>query len=429
MFFKKKEKKSPRLTHNDNIVNSIGNSVATIEFDKVGNIKTANQLFLSALGYTLHEIQGEHHRILCDQEFIISQGYIDLWNSLANGKSISGTFKRYKKCGQEIVIEATYFPIMNDGVVEGVMKISNDITIQHNQAEVQNELISSLNNSFAVIEFKPDGTIIDANNLFLSTLNYTLDKIKGQHHRMFCSDKFYHENPDFWAELSTGKAMTGRFLRKDSYGGDVWIQASYSPVFDTKGKVYKVVKLASDITKDVMREFEISDAASIAYSTAVETSQVAQEGNKVLNDSVVLSEKMVQDINLSIQQVDKLSLLSKDVSEIVKTISGIAAQTNLLALNAAIEAARAGEQGRGFAVVADEVRQLASRTSTSTEEIDEVVKQNLTLTTELTQIMANIGSVADKTNSKVTEVSSIMNEIYDGAESVSMAVNNFKTKS
>nr|WP_228140355.1 methyl-accepting chemotaxis protein [Moritella sp. JT01] len=177
-----------------------------------------------------------------------------------------------------------------------------------------------------------------------------------------------------------------------------------------------------------MRELEISDAANIAYSTAVETSQVALEGSKVLHDSVELSNKMLGSINLSIQQVEELGVLSKDVSEIVKTISGIAAQTNLLALNAAIEAARAGEQGRGFAVVADEVRQLASRTSASTEEINLVVSKNLILTNDVTDSMTKIGSVADETNLKITEVSSIMNEIYEGAESVSTAVNSFKEK-
>ncbi|EHZ7429005.1 hypothetical protein K6P21_000810, partial [Vibrio cholerae] len=188
----------------------------------------------------------------------------------------------------------------------------------------------------------------------------------------------------------------------------------------------KIVKFASDITTEVLREQQVTDAANIAYSTSVETSQVAQGGNHVLQDSVRLAEKMVGNIEQSLQQIEQLVVLSKDVSEIVKTISGIADQTNLLALNAAIEAARAGEQGRGFAVVADEVRQLASRTSKATEEINQVVNKNLSLTEAVTSSISQVSQIANETNGRIVEVSTIMEQIYQGAENVSSAVSQLK---
>ncbi|NRD72658.1 PAS domain-containing methyl-accepting chemotaxis protein [Shewanella sp. VB17] len=422
------QKQKQDQTYNNNlIVSSLHEFLVTIEFDSTGNINSASPLFLEAMGYQLDEIVGKHHRIFCSKSYVEGKKYGDFWQDLARGKVQSGTFERYTKSGELITIEATYFPVIDENsTVKSVVKIASDVTEKENKAQNQRDLITGLNKTFAVIEFEPDGTILDANDNFLGALGYTLDQVKGKHHKMFCFDKFYQENPNFWQQLAGGNAFSGRFLRKNSLDKNVWIQASYSPVLNDQGDVYKVVKFASDITEDVVRELAISDAANIAYSTAVETSQVAQEGNKVLKETVIISQKMMDSLITSIGQVEELTSLSNDVAEIVKTIGSIADQTNLLALNAAIEAARAGEQGRGFAVVADEVRQLASRTSESTEEITRVVNQNISLTQKMTQAMGEVNNIAEQTSTRIEEVSLTMNEIYTGAESVASAVHNFK---
>ncbi|SDG96152.1 methyl-accepting chemotaxis sensory transducer with Pas/Pac sensor [Vibrio xiamenensis] len=427
MFFKNKKNTDLQVpSRTDNMLNSIRDHMATIEFNTDGTVVHANQIFLDALGYQHEDVEKQHHKMFCDAEYARSTAYSQFWKSLNQGIAQAGTFKRIKKDGSEIMIEATYFPVTENGEVTGVMKIAADVTEQSLQARRQEELVTALNKTFAVIEFEIDGTIISANDGFLNAVGYSLNQLKGQPHRMLCFDDFYQENPDFWRRLAKGEAFSGRFKRKSSSGADVWIQASYCPIFNDKHQVYKVVKFASDITLDVRREQDTADAAGIAYSTSVETSQVALNGNKALQDSVDLSDQVTHSIEQSLAQLNQLVALSKDVSEIVKTIQGIADQTNLLALNAAIEAARAGEQGRGFAVVAEEVRKLATRTSSATEEINEVVHKNIQLTDDVTKSMAKVADFSNNTNQRIVEVSAIMDEIYKGAENVSSAVNNLK---
>ncbi len=427
MFFKKKNSSdTEQATRSDSILHAIKLNMATIEFDPQGNIIEANERFLSLIGYTSTEIINQHHRIFCEKDYVNSSQYKAFWEALRQGHAQQGTFKRVTKDGTAVMIEATYFPIRENDVVTGVMKIASDITGKAIEAKGQSELVTALNRTFAVIEFEIDGTILNANQNFLDVVGYELSQIKGKFHRMLCFDDFYKENPDFWKRLAKGEAFSGRFMRQSSYGEQVWIQASYCPIFDENDRVYKVVKFASNITEDVQREQSTADAASVAYSTSVETSQVALNGNKALQDSVVLADKVMKSIEESRILIAQLVDQSKDVSEIVKTIQGIADQTNLLALNAAIEAARAGEQGRGFAVVAEEVRKLAQRTSTATEEINNVVGKNIQLTDSVTNSMSDVLAFSSDTNQRIVEVSSIMDEIYRGAENVSSAVGSLK---
>ena len=327
------------------------------------------------MGYPVEELRGKHHRLFCEEPYTRSEEYARFWRALGEGEAMSGTYLRLDKSGREVWLEASYMPIIGaDKQVSSVIKVAADIT-QRIHTEHENEsIVNALSRSMALIEFSPDGCVINANQNFLNTMHYSLAEIVGQHHGMFCtpSERESAQYKTFWASLNRGEVHSRRFERLDKYGRQVFLEASYNPIFDAKGRLYKVVKFASDITAQVTN---LQTAAESAHATSVQNDASAQKGSEVVQQTVQIIEAISQDLNEAAQSIDAVSKQSDSIGKIVQTIRSIADQTNLLALNAAIEAARAGEQGRGFAVVADEVRSLASRTQQSTSEIQTMIEK------------------------------------------------------
>jgi|TARA_R110000751_G_scaffold3562_1_gene17009 methyl-accepting chemotaxis protein len=323
--------------------------------------------------------------------------------------------------GETKWLKANYVNVLNGSNSE-IHAIYHDVTEQENAVFSGKAITDALNKSMAVIEFEPDGTIVTANENFTATVKYSLDEIKGKHHRMFCKDDFYQNNPQFWQSLANGQFSSGTFERINADRETLWLEATYNPVFDGTGKVVKVIKFASDVTAQVQEKHAISQAAELAVSTAEETSQIAADGASSLQRSIDVFQVALDEVDQTNKLMHELSEQSLKIETIVTTISGIADQTNLLALNAAIEAARAGEQGRGFAVVADEVRQLAQRTSDSTVEIESVVAENRKLANKSTSKMATVKDNVDLNSQQITQVQGVMDEILKGATNVSETV-------
>jgi methyl-accepting chemotaxis protein len=234
---------------------ALDKSQAVIEFKLDGTILTANENFLETMGYTLAEIQGKHHSMFVELAYKASAEYKAFWERLGRGEYQAGQYKRLGKGGKEIWIEASYNPIAGrDGKPYKVVKFATDVTAQKMEFADLLGQVSAIKKSQAVIEFKPDGTIITANENFLQAMGYTLAEIQGRHHGMFVEPayKASSEYKAFWEKLGRGEYQAGQYKRLGKGGKEVWIEASYNPILDLNGRPFKVVKYATDVTRQKM---------------------------------------------------------------------------------------------------------------------------------------------------------------------------------
>ena len=237
---------------NQGQVAAISKALAVIEFKMDGTVITANDNFLKAMGYALDEIKGKHHRMFVDEAYQQSQEYKEFWARLNRGEHEAAEYVRVGKGGRKVYLQASYNPILdqNDKPFK-VVKYATDITRQRLLDADYRGQIDAIGKAQAVIEFNMDGTVVTANDNFLKALGYTLDEIKGKHHSLFV-DEAYKQSPaykEFWVKLNRGEYDAAEYKRIGKGGKEVWIQASYNPILDMDGKPFKVVKYATDITR------------------------------------------------------------------------------------------------------------------------------------------------------------------------------------
>jgi methyl-accepting chemotaxis protein len=449
-------------------IDAIRKSQAVIEFDMDGTIITANQQFLDIMGYTLPEIQGQHHSMFAEPHVGASPEYKAFWATLNRGEFVSAEFKRLGKGGKEIWLQATYNPILDpNGNPRKVVKFATDITEQKLQNADYQGQIDAIRKSQAVIEFNMDGTIITANDNFLAVMGYTLAEVQGKHHSMFADDAVRQsaEYKEFWATLNRGEYMSAEFQRVGKGGKEIWLQASYNPILDLNGQPRKVVKYATDITDRVLLQRSADETHRKTKALTVEVVESANqfaEGSKVisessanLSDGAQTQAASVEEMSASVEElvnaiqvitrsaanakeqadesaksakaggktvtdaVTAMRLIEKSseqINDIIQVISEISSQTNLLALNAAIEAARAGEHGLGFAVVADEVRKLAERSSEAAKEITQLIKESSRRVSEGAELSEKVGESLTTIVSAVENTAGAISEIAEQTE-------------
>ncbi|MGX1930556.1 response regulator [Flagellimonas sp. 2504JD4-2] len=325
----------------NNQISAINRSNAAIEFDLEGNILTANNLFLELMEYPLEEIEGKHHKIFVEAGYSKSAEYKNFWKELKNGEFKQGEFERKGKDGKPIWIQGSYNPILDvDEKPYKILKVAVDITQQKIQQirteelsiEVNNQ-ISAINRSNAAIEFDLDGHVLTANDLFLDLMGFTLEEIKGKHHKIFVGSNYSKSNEykDFWKELKNGEFKQGEFERRRKDRKPVWIQGSYNPILDSEGKPYKILKIAVDITEQKEIQFEVQKQKEVVEAQEEEL----RVSNEELTKQASLLQASEEELRQQQEELEKANVLLEEKAQQLEE-----QHLSVVEKNAALEQAR-----------------------------------------------------------------------------------------
>ena len=410
-------------------IDAISRAQAVIEFRLDGTIVTANENFCKALGYSLSEIEGKHHSLFVAQAERDGAAYREFWAKLNRGEYQAGEYKRIGKGGREVWILASYNPLLDEnGKPFGVAKFATDITAEKLKTADLAGQIAAIDKAQAVIEFNMDGTIITANANFLGALGYSLAEIKGKHHSMFVepSERDGNGYREFWAALNRGQYQAAEYKRIGKGGREVYIQASYNPIMDLNGKPFKVVKYATDVTKQVlvrMGNERVRGMMEFVAAGSEELNASVREISEAMTKSRETAMSAVDQVASADAQAQRLTEAALAMSGIVELINNITGQINLLALNATIESARAGEAGRGFAVVASEVKSLANQAKQATDKIGAEIGSLNGISGDVVSALArssrrstSVSEYVTSTAAAVEEQSTVTNEMSNSMQ-------------
>ncbi len=423
-FFARRAAKA-RLAELEAVNSAISKSQAVIEFNLDGTVVTANENFLSALGYTLDEIRGKHHSLFVEPSYRDGEEYRRFWERLRAGQYDAAQYKRIAKGGREIWIQASYNPLFDaHGKPYKVVKFATDVTTQIKAARALDEAVQETQQVVQAVLDGGDRRIATAGKTGqLETLSRSVNSLVdsvleavGETRKVVQSaidgdltKRISEEGKTghFQALAKTVNALIENMMgvvrdlahtSREVQGGAEEISNGNSNLSQrTEEQASSLEETASSMEEMTATVKQNADNAAQANQLAAAARTQAEKGGAVVSQAV----SAMQDINTA----------SRKIADIIGVIDEIAFQTNLLALNAAVEAARAGEQGRGFAVVATEVRTLASRSAGAAKEIKALINDSVTKVADGSKLVDQSGQMLVEIVGSVKKVSDIVAEI------------------